>query len=102
MAPALLMVVVGGVAQNPQFPTTWEVLENIYGFFKQYCGRQPHGDNETKKWRYTAYRQLSRFLHGVVGQGNRRVHPACAVSAIRVAFPKPEGQQYTRFIEQLE
>lgn len=90
------------ITEHPGFVNNcllWEVLENVYGFFKQYCGRQPHGKNECKKWRYTAYRQLARFLHGVVGKDNRKVHPACAVTAIRNSFPKPAGEPYVGYID---
>ena len=39
------------------------------------------------KDRHAAYRELARFLFGLVGLENRYVLPSCAVPAIGLLFP---------------
>jgi hypothetical protein len=41
-------------------------------------------------YRYIAYRRFTRWVYGLLGKRNRRVVPACAVKAIREAFPSEE------------
>ena len=40
-----------------------------------------------KRYRHVAYRQLARFLYGIVGRYVRYVLPACAINKIREKFP---------------
>ncbi|KAJ8048794.1 P2X purinoceptor 7 [Holothuria leucospilota] len=46
---------------------------------------------ENKTYRYAAYRMFTYWVHGKLGQGVRKVVPACAVSKIRETFPDPNG-----------
>ena len=65
----------------------WEVLENAWLSYKQHYGAHAYqNNNKHKRYRHVAYRQLSRFLFGLVGRENRYVLPCCAVSAIRKQF----------------
>ncbi|KAL1443316.1 hypothetical protein MTO96_030334 [Rhipicephalus appendiculatus] len=43
-------------------------------------------DDHTR-YRYTAYRQFTRWTWGYLGQENRRLLPSCAVRRIREQFP---------------
>ncbi|KAL1479045.1 hypothetical protein MTO96_052183 [Rhipicephalus appendiculatus] len=47
-----------------------------------------------KKYRYTAYRQFTRWMWGRLGIGKRKVIPSCAVWLIRKMFP---SESYTGF-----
>jgi hypothetical protein len=47
-----------------------------------------------KRLRHVAYRQLARFLFGIVGRENRYVLPSCAVSVIRNTF---QSANYTGY-----
>lgn len=91
------------IVQHPGFINNcllWEVLENAWLAYKQHYGNQAYvNNNDHKRWRHVAYRQLARFLHGVVGKDNRFVLPACAVTAIRQTFQKPEDEQFVGFQE---
>lgn len=44
-----------------------------------------------RRYRYTAYRQLARWVYQWLGQNARVVLPACAVSQIRGAFPSEDN-----------
>ena len=52
----------------------------------------------SSRYRYTAYRQLTRFVWGFLGKSIRVVLPACAVSSIRKTFPSEDGT-YTGYLE---
>ncbi|XP_065057682.1 P2X purinoceptor 7-like [Rhopilema esculentum] len=62
--------------------------------YSQYVGPFDGTQPPHETYRHVAYRQLARFLYGHLGRHNRRVHPSCAVAAIRRAFP---GQSYAGF-----
>lgn len=47
-----------------------------------------------RKYRYTAYRQLTRWCWGWLGKDIRIILPACAVKKIRESFP---SETYTGF-----
>ncbi|PIK38595.1 hypothetical protein BSL78_24567 [Apostichopus japonicus] len=57
---------------------------------------QDHYDKKT--YRYAAYRSFTAWIHGALGKRQRRVIPACAVSAIRSAYPAEDGI-YQGFLE---
>ena len=50
------------------------------------------------RYRYTAYRQLTRFVWGYLGKEIRVILPACAVTEIRKNFPSADGS-YTGYLE---
>lgn len=64
-----------------------DVLDVSYTFYARLPG--PHVPN--RRYRYTAYRQLSRWLHGRMGRHHREVLPACCVGLIRTTFPSADG-----------
>lgn len=64
-----------------------DVLRVAYFSFQSLPG--PH--NAVTQHRYTAYRQLTRWLHGRMGRHNRTVHPSCCVAKIRATFPSSDG-----------
>ncbi|KAJ8048299.1 hypothetical protein HOLleu_00552 [Holothuria leucospilota] len=53
----------------------------IYAFYFPSC----------RTYRYAAYRMFTYWVYGKLGQGVRKVVPACAVSKIRETFPDPNG-----------
>lgn len=48
-----------------------------------------HYDNRV--YRYAAYRSFTAYVHGRLGQGIRKIIPACAVTAIRQTWPSENG-----------
>ncbi|XP_041830022.1 uncharacterized protein LOC121632513 [Melanotaenia boesemani] len=80
------------VGQHPGFSACclnpW-VLQVAYSAFKQEHG--PLDLTQNEQFRYTAYRQMVRWAHGVLGRHVRKPLPACVVSAIRLAFPDEHG-----------
>jgi hypothetical protein len=78
----------------------WEVLDNEWKAYKQQYGAHSYESNSIhKRRRHVAYRQLARFLFGIVGRSNRYILPACAVSKIRETFPNENVQDvYTGFL----
>ncbi|XP_064457033.1 P2X purinoceptor 7-like [Ornithodoros turicata] len=44
-------------------------------------------EKQYKRFRFAAYRQFTRWIWGYLGPDNRKILPACAVTAIRRAFP---------------
>ena len=74
------------------------VLEVAWLTYKQQYGAAAYEhENVHKRYRHIAYRQLARFLFGIVGKDNRYVLPACAVEKIRQTFPPPENMEVTGF-----
>ena len=68
-----------------------EVLDNAWLSYKQQYGQNGFEDvNINKRHRHVAYRQLARFLFGIVGRYNRYALPSCAVANIRKRFPNIE------------
>jgi hypothetical protein len=51
-----------------------------------------------RTWRLAAYRQFTYWVHQNLGQGVRRVVPACAVKIIHDQYPSDDGQ-YRGFLE---
>lgn len=47
-----------------------------------------------RTYRYIAYRRFARWIYKVLPKKERRIHPACVVTAIRKRFP---SEQYTGF-----
>ena len=88
------------ITEHPGFQLNclrWEVLENAWLAYKQQYGAQAYDHNHLhKRYRHVAYRQLARFLFGIVGKENRYALPSCAVNAIRLTFPSPNNQ-YTGY-----
>lgn len=74
----------------------WEVLDNAWLAYKQQYGAAAYeNQNINKRYRHVAYRQLARFLFGIVGKQNRYVLPSCAIKTIRDTFL---GGECTGFI----
>ena len=75
----------------------WEVLDNAWLAYKQQYGVQAYEhESAHKRYRHIAYRQLARFLFGIVGRENRYALPSCAVKLIRQTFPSP-NEEYTGY-----
>lgn len=75
-----------------------DVLEVAWLAYKQHYGNRAYeNNNRHKKLRHIAYRQLARYLFGVVGQTNRYILPSCAVNMIRDTFPPPLNEEVTGF-----
>ncbi|XP_073451281.1 P2X purinoceptor 7-like [Aquarana catesbeiana] len=53
--------------------------------------------NNNRRLRKTAYRMFIAWIYGILGKGNRRVIPSCAVNAVRHVFPDPNGS-YVGFL----
>ena len=85
-----------GFTRNCTYP---EVLENAWLSYRQQYGQNAYnGDGkESSLYRHIAYRQLARFLFGVVGKDNRLVLPSCCVTIMRLLFPD-ESNTYTGFL----
>ena len=49
-----------------------------------------------RSYRLAAYRQFTNWTYDFLGKGNRRVVPACVVTAICLQFPEPDNL-YTGF-----
>ncbi|XP_064483146.1 P2X purinoceptor 7-like [Ornithodoros turicata] len=65
-----------------------EVLQVSYCYVRESDDYAVIRNSEVnKKFRYVAYRQLTRWLWGPLGKHCRKVLPACAVHAIRDNFP---------------
>ena len=43
-------------------------------------------------YRFAAYKSYIYWIYGKLGRNNRRVVPACAVTAIRARFPEEDGR----------
>ena len=54
-------------------------------------------NNKHKRYRHVAYRQLARFLFGIVGKDIRYVLPSCAVNVIWETFPGQQNELFTGF-----
>lgn len=54
-------------------------------------------DFTSNEYRKAAYRQYTAWKYGKLGQGNRRVAPACVVRMIRQKYPNPPGVPYMGF-----
>ena len=65
---------------------------------QQYGAAAYISDHVNKRYRHIAYRQLARFLFGIVGRENRAPLPSCAVKRIRETFPSTDGE-YTGYQE---
>ncbi|XP_057687907.1 uncharacterized protein LOC130927605 [Corythoichthys intestinalis] len=63
---------------------------------QQYKGKAFNGPQDAK-YRHIAYRQLVRWCWNYLGQENRVVLPACAVSCIRAHFPPPGEEESAVF-----
>lgn len=89
------------ITQHPGFIANclnWEVLDVAWLTYKQqYRNTAYDSPNLHKRRRHIAYRQLSRFLFGIVGRQNRYILPSCAVNRIRNTFPAPDNANYTGF-----
>ena len=91
------------ITANPGFIRNclqWEVVDNAWLAYKQQYGARAYNDraNISKRRRHVAYRQLARFLFGVVGRDNRYILPSCAVSIIRTTYPTDNNENdYTGF-----
>jgi hypothetical protein len=85
------------ICQHPGFIMNclqWEVLENAWLAYKQeYGARAYNHPNNNKRHRHIAYRQLARFLFGIVGRENRYVLPSCAVNKIRRTFTSEQVEE---------
>ena len=88
------------ITQHPGFQLNclrWEVLDNAWLAYKQQYGVQAYEhESAHKRYRHIAYRQLARFLFGIVGRENRYALPSCAVKLIRQTFPSP-NEEYTGY-----
>ena len=92
------------ICQHPGFINNcllWEVLENAWLTYKQQYGAAAYqNDNDNKRYRHVAYRQLARFLYGIVGRDNRYALPSCAVNMIRATFPNINNDvNFTGFLD---
>lgn len=96
------------ICESPGFVNNyllWEVLENAWLAYKQQYGAGAYENhNRNKRYRHIAYRQLARFLYGIVGRNNRYALPSCTVKTIRRTFPNAENEEevdpyYTGFLE---
>ena len=90
------------ISQHPGFIrncTLPEVLDNAWLSFRQHYGPNAYNDNgnANRRYRHIAYRQLARFLFGVVGKDNRFCLPSCCVTIIRETFPDVNNT-YTGFL----
>ncbi|XP_022111714.1 uncharacterized protein LOC110990950 [Acanthaster planci] len=66
-------------------------LDTAYLWYRQQCGGRGQNAPPNKKYRHTAYRQLTQWFWGHL---RRMVHVpllACAVRLIREAFPSEDG-----------
>uniref|UniRef100_A0A1X7SM35 P2X purinoreceptor 7 intracellular domain-containing protein n=1 Tax=Amphimedon queenslandica TaxID=400682 RepID=A0A1X7SM35_AMPQE len=76
------------------------VLQTAYFNYRQQYGPYTAPINVTiidkRKYRYTAYRQLSRWCWGWLGRVLRVVLPSCAVNKLRLTFSDPSNT-YTGF-----
>ncbi|KAK7502897.1 hypothetical protein BaRGS_00005846 [Batillaria attramentaria] len=88
---------VGCICQHPGFAAVclnvWVLRTAYYHYRQQYTTEI---EDENRRHRYTAYRQLARFIWQYLGRHIRVVLPACAVLTIRKAFPSADGT-YTGF-----
>ncbi|OWF35908.1 hypothetical protein KP79_PYT08085 [Mizuhopecten yessoensis] len=66
------------------------VLQTAYLTFRQYHGQLTNDEN--KRHRYIAYRQIVEWCWVWLGRHVRVRLPACAVTCIRNAFPALDGQ----------
>ena len=92
------------ITQHPGYINNcllWEVLENAWLAYKQQYGANAYTNDQLhKRYRHVAYRQLARFLYGIVGRYVRYVLPACAIKKIRERIPNPnDNAQYIGFVE---
>ena len=53
--------------------------------------RNDREDNSTSSFRKVAYRQFILEKYGYLGNGNRKVAPACVVLSVRRHYPSPTG-----------
>jgi hypothetical protein len=74
-----------------------EVLEVARRHRNDILGDEPEVQDLNRAFRHAAYRQYVLWRHGRLGEGDRRVIPACCVWRVRNAFPEPTGQ-YVGFI----
>lgn len=44
-----------------------------------------------------AYRTFIAWIYGILGKGNRKVIPSCALNAVREVFPNPNAR-YVGFL----
>lgn len=89
----------GCITENPGFRLIclqWQVVDNAWLAYKQTYRQSAYEGPQHKRRRHVAYRELARFLFGIVGVNNRYILPSCAVQAIRKAYPSPE-LAYTGF-----
>ncbi|PIO27687.1 hypothetical protein AB205_0011630 [Aquarana catesbeiana] len=49
---------------------------------------QVDANNNRRLWKM-AYRTFIAWIYGILGKGNRKVIPSCAVNAVREVFPDP-------------
>ena len=89
------------ITQHPGFDLIclhWEPLELAWSEYKRQYGRAAYDNgSDNKRYRHIAYRQLAKFLFGVVGREIRYVLPSCAVNKIRETFPPLPNEEITGF-----
>ena len=70
-----------------------QILLNVFNFSSRCISFLSCHDSFIfcRRYRYTAYRQFTMWIHGRIGRRNRRLLPACASKVIADSFPDAEG-----------